>query len=96
MRIPLRRYSDASLALADRQITPYPGNPRLYDDAVASVAASIQEFGFRQPIVVDADGVIICGHTGGRRPSNSPFKKWRFTFAQCGPRWSYWTGQAPV
>jgi ParB-like chromosome segregation protein Spo0J len=27
------------------------------------VAASIREFGFRQPIVVDADGVIICGHT---------------------------------
>lgn len=27
------------------------------------MAASIKEFGFRQPIVVDADGVIICGHT---------------------------------
>ena len=27
------------------------------------MAASIQEFGFRQPIVVDEDGVIICGHT---------------------------------
>ena len=39
------------------------GNPRVNDDAVDAVAASIREFGFRQPIVVDADGVIICGHT---------------------------------
>jgi hypothetical protein len=45
------------------KITPYPGNPRLNDDAFAAVAASIREFGFRQPIVVDADGVMICGHT---------------------------------
>ena len=44
-------------ALGDK---PYPNNPRVNDDAVA---ASIREFGFRQPIVVDADGVIICGHT---------------------------------
>jgi DNA modification methylase len=33
------------------------------DDAVDMVAQSIREFGFRQPIVVDANGVIICGHT---------------------------------
>ncbi len=45
------------------KITPYAGNPRLNDDAVVAVAASIREFGFRQPIVVDAEGVIICGHT---------------------------------
>lgn len=42
---------------------PYPGNPRQNDAAVAKVAASIQEFGFRVPIVVDGRGVIICGHT---------------------------------
>ncbi len=45
------------------QITPYEKNPRLNDDAVAAVAASIKTFGFRQPVVVDKDGVIICGHT---------------------------------
>jgi DNA modification methylase len=45
------------------EIKPYPGNPRVNDDAVAAVAASIREFGFRQPIVVDAEGVIIVGHT---------------------------------
>ncbi|HMO84631.1 MAG TPA: DNA modification methylase [Lacipirellulaceae bacterium] len=44
-------------------VTPYDRNPRLNDDAVAAVAASVREFGFRQPIVVDAEGVIICGHT---------------------------------
>lgn len=46
-----------------QSIKPYAGNPRLNDDAVGAVAKSIREFGFRQPIVVDADGVIICGHT---------------------------------
>ena len=31
--------------------------------AIDKVAASIKEFGWRQAIVVDKDGVIICGHT---------------------------------
>jgi DNA modification methylase len=44
-------------------IRPYENNPRLNDAAVAAVAASIQKFGFRQPIVVDNDGVIVVGHT---------------------------------
>src|SRR5690606_35763003 len=44
-------------------IQPYERNPRLNDQAVDAVAASLAEFGFRQPIVVDADGVIIVGHT---------------------------------
>ncbi len=45
------------------EIKPYEKNPRLNDDAVAAVMNSIQAFGWRQPIVVDGDGVIICGHT---------------------------------
>jgi DNA modification methylase len=45
------------------ELRPYEKNPRLNDDAVDAVAASIREFGFRQPIVVDSDGAIICGHT---------------------------------
>jgi DNA modification methylase len=45
------------------QIKPYKNNPRKNDEAVSAVAASIREFGFKQPIVVDADGVIIVGHT---------------------------------
>lgn len=44
-------------------IKPYEANPRINDDAVDAVAASLKEFGFRQPIVVDTDGVIIVGHT---------------------------------
>jgi DNA modification methylase len=44
-------------------ITPYEKNPRRNDQAVDGVAASLKEFGFRKPIVVDAGGVIICGHT---------------------------------
>src|SRR5690348_10661738 len=44
-------------------IKPYENNPRLNDAGVDAVAASIREFGFRQPIVVDEDGVIIVGHT---------------------------------
>ena len=44
-------------------IRPYERNPRLNDKAVDAVAASLREFGFRQPIVIDADGMIIAGHT---------------------------------
>ncbi len=44
-------------------IFPYPNNPRSNDSAVDAVAKSIAEFGWRQPIVVDGDSVIICGHT---------------------------------
>lgn len=44
-------------------IRPYENNPRNNDPAVDAVAASLKEFGFRKPIVVDADRVIICGHT---------------------------------
>ncbi|MCL2623815.1 MAG: ParB N-terminal domain-containing protein, partial [Planctomycetaceae bacterium] len=44
-------------------IRPYDKNPRLNDKAVDPVAASLKEFGFRQPIVIDGDDVIVVGHT---------------------------------
>ena len=44
-------------------LKPYENNPRLNDGAVDAVAASIEKFGFNQPIVIDKDGVIIAGHT---------------------------------
>lgn len=44
-------------------ITPYENNPRFNDDAVVYVEESIKEFGFVNPILLDADGVIIAGHT---------------------------------
>ena len=46
-----------------KDIHPYEHNPRNNDSAVDAVAASIKEFGWQQPIVVDKDGVIIAGHT---------------------------------
>ena len=45
------------------EITPYDKNPRKNDKAVQYVAESIKEFGFKVPIVVDADGIIVAGHT---------------------------------
>lgn len=45
------------------EITPYEKNPRKNDKAVQYVAESIKEFGFKVPIVVDADGIIVAGHT---------------------------------
>lgn len=47
-------------------LTPYDNNPRLNDNAVATVAESIRQFGFRQPIVVDMRGIIVIGHTRWR------------------------------
>lgn len=45
------------------ELTPYKNNPRNNAKAVKAVAASIKEFGFKQPVVIDRDGVIVCGHT---------------------------------
>src|SRR5262245_35823448 len=44
-------------------IKPYENNPRLYESGVEAVAASIREYGWQQPLVLDEDGVIIVGHT---------------------------------
>jgi len=49
--------------VALNKIIPYIRNPRKNDNAVEKVASSIKEFGFRQPIVVDSENVIIAGHT---------------------------------
>ena len=45
------------------EVKPYKNNPRVNDEAVDTVADSIKEFGFQQPIVVDKKMVIIVGHT---------------------------------
>lgn len=45
------------------ELIPYAKNPRKNDQAVNAVAASIKEFGFKVPIVIDDDGVIVAGHT---------------------------------
>ncbi len=45
------------------ELVPYDKNPRRNEGAVDYVAKSIKEFGFKVPIVVDKDNVIIAGHT---------------------------------
>lgn len=45
------------------ELKPYAKNPRLNDDAVEYVANSINEFGFKVPIIIDQDHVIVAGHT---------------------------------
>ena len=49
--------------IAISEVIPYDRNPRNNQEAIAKVAASIEAFGFRQPIVVDSEMVIIAGHT---------------------------------
>lgn len=49
--------------VSPHDLIPYENNPRRNDKAVEVVANSITEFGFKVPIIVDADMVIICGHT---------------------------------
>ena len=44
-------------------LIPYADNPRKNDKAVDLVAESIQQVGFKNPIITDGDGVIIAGHT---------------------------------
>ena len=44
-------------------LIPYENNPRKNYDAVSAVAASIREFGFKVPIIVDKNNVIVAGHT---------------------------------
>ena len=46
------------------EVKPYENNPRkITEEAIQKVAASIREFGFKQPIVIDRNNVIIAGHT---------------------------------
>lgn len=45
------------------KLKPYANNPRCNNDAVDNLANSIKQFGFKVPIVIDKDNVIVCGHT---------------------------------
>lgn len=45
------------------ELIPYENNPRINDEAIDVVANSIREFGFKNPIIIDKDNVIVCGHT---------------------------------
>ena len=45
------------------ELIPYKNNPRHNEEAVPLVENSIREFGFKVPIVIDRNNVIVCGHT---------------------------------
>ena len=63
-------------------IKPYENNPRkLKDSAIDKVAMSLKEYGFRQPIVVDKDRVIVVGHTRYRASKKLGFKEVPITIA---------------
>lgn len=56
-------------------IRPYENNPRDNSKAIDAVAASIKEFGFKVPIVIDKDGVIVTGHTRYKASKKLGLKK---------------------
>lgn len=45
------------------KIKPYENNPRKNDEAVKYVAESIKQFGFKNPVILDKNNVIVAGHT---------------------------------
>ena len=46
-----------------KELIPYKNNPRINKQAISPVMESIKEFGFKIPIIIDENNVIICGHT---------------------------------
>lgn len=44
-------------------IKPYINNPRLNEEAIPYVMNSIKEFGFKNPIILDKNNIIVAGHT---------------------------------
>ena len=68
-------------------VKPYPQNPRKNDAAIEAVARSIQQFGFKQPVVVDSDNVIIVGHTRWKAAQKLGLKRLpEPPSSACGPR----------
>ena len=58
-----RKTARSIIMLPVSEVRPYEKNPRKNAGAVKYVKASIEKFGFKQPIVIDSNRVIICGHT---------------------------------
>lgn len=46
-----------------KEITPYENNPRMNDGGVKPVMESIKAYGFKVPIVIDKNNIVVCGHT---------------------------------
>ena len=45
------------------ELKPYENNPRHNENAVPYVVESIKRYGFKNPIIIDKDNVIVAGHT---------------------------------
>ena len=58
-----------------KEIKPYEKNPRRNDQAVKYVVKSIENFGFKVPIVIDRDNVIVCGHTRYKAAKQLKYKE---------------------
>lgn len=58
-----------------KDIKPYENNPRNNDEAVEPVAESIKEFGFKVPIIIDKNNVIVAGHTRYKAAKKLKLKK---------------------
>ena len=56
------------------ELKMYENNPRKNAEAVQYVMNSIKEFGFRNPIIIDKDNVIVCGHTRFKAASKLKMK----------------------
>ena len=56
-------------------LIPYEKNPRKNDKAVKYVAKSIEQFGFKQPIIIDSHNVVVCGHTRLKASEQLGFEK---------------------
>jgi hypothetical protein len=59
----LKLSADKIIMLPVSEVRPYEKNPRKNADAVKFVKASIEQFGFKVPIIVDSNRVVVCGHT---------------------------------
>lgn len=51
------------IQIPTNKVIPYEKNPRKNDPAVEAVANSIRQFGFKVPVIIDKNNVIVCGHT---------------------------------
>ena len=58
-------------------IIPYDKNPRFNDEAVKYVAESIKQFGFKVPIIIGQDNVIVAGHTRLKAAKEQDIKQFR-------------------
>ena len=59
----LKLSADKIVMLPVSEVRPYEKNPRKNANAVKFVKASIEQFGFKVPIIIDSNRVIVCGHT---------------------------------